>query len=171
MHRAFEWLPIASLVGGAVLVLHGGIGDGAWGLRELRGLSRPLSNEFGTDVHRCVLQALWSDPTESDASMERGVHPNPARGHYLIPKFGHDVTAAFCAREGVELVVRSHQFVREGVKFMHNGRLVCVFSARNYFDREQNDSALLLVAPDEADALRVHTKRLAHRVGPCQRCD
>ena len=32
----FEMLPVAALVGGQVLVLHGGIGDGSWGLDELR---------------------------------------------------------------------------------------------------------------------------------------
>ena len=69
-----------------------------------------------------------------------------------------------CAREGVQLIVRSHQFVREGVKFMHGGRLATLFSARNYFDREHNDSALLLVAPDEQGSLRVRSKRLQQRM-------
>eukprot|EP00966_Prymnesium_polylepis_P069057 1604518-Prymnesium_polylepis.1 len=51
--------------------------------------------------------------------MARGVHFHGERGAG-IPTFGPDVTAAFCVREGLQLVVRSHQFVRQGVKFMHS---------------------------------------------------
>ena len=74
------------------------------------------------------------------------------------------VWQAFCEREHVTLVVRSHQYVREGVKFMHGGHLATLFSARNYFELDTNDSALLLVAADEQGALRVRAKKLAHRV-------
>ena len=86
-----------------------------------------------------------------------------------MPVFGPDVTAAFCAANRISLVVRSHQFVREGVKFMHGGHLATLFSARNYFDQQENDSALLLVAADEQGKLRVRAKRLAHRVARTSR--
>jgi len=88
-------------------------------------------------VPDCVRQALWSDPAESDEEMYLGVHQNPK-----IPvrvQFGADVTASFCKREGLCLVVRSHQYVREGVKLMHGGKLATLFSARNYMDGAQND--------------------------------
>ena len=79
--------------------------------------------------------------------------------------FGADVTRAFCVREGLRLIIRSHQFVPEGVKFMHGGHLATLFSARNYAHKDNpNDSALLLLAHDEQGVLRVRTKRLAHRV-------
>jgi diadenosine tetraphosphatase ApaH/serine/threonine PP2A family protein phosphatase len=135
VHRAFDWLPIAALLGGSALVLHGGIGDGDWGLAQLAyEMPRPLKTLRGAP--RFVAQALWSDPSDSDAEMQRGVHHNVARDPHLndpevMKKFGPDVTEAFCAREQVQLVVRSHQFVADGVKFMHSGRLVTVFSARN----------------------------------------
>ena len=41
VHRTFDWLPLGALVAGQVLVLHGGVGDGSWGLRELRQVRRP----------------------------------------------------------------------------------------------------------------------------------
>ena len=47
---------------------------------------------------------------------------------------------------------------------MDFGRLATLFSARNYFAGEHNDSALLLVAPDEQGSLRVRTKRLQPRL-------
>lgn len=239
IHQAFDWLPLAALVGDAALVLHGGIGDGTWGIHQLRHeVPRPLRSLRGAPVW--VAQALWSDPSDSDAQMAWGVHHNRERDPHLndpkvmmrfgpcaravgrdsnVPRRrlaashagcaylhaavrscparavscatsattprdavdhpetpcapstrchshalwlalclrsalvrgpstathptdcarslrggsgGRDVTEAFCRREKVQLVVRSHQYVAEGVKWMHGGRLVTVFSARNY---------------------------------------
>ena len=48
------------------------------------------------------------------------------------------------ARDSRLAVVRSHQYVRHGYKVMHGGRLITLFSARNYFGRVENDGALLL---------------------------
>ena len=81
-----------------------------------------------------------------------------------IPEFGPDVTAAFCAANDVAIIVRAHQYVRQGDKVMHGGRLVTLFSARNYFSSGKvcNDGALLLVAPDGNGHLRLHAKRLAY---------
>ena len=41
VHAAFEWLPLAAKVADAVLVLHGGIGDGSWGIDDLARVQRP----------------------------------------------------------------------------------------------------------------------------------
>ena len=105
-----------------------------------------------------VGDVLWSDPTHSDSEGAKGVHGSDRGGD--VTMFGPDVTAGFCAREGLQLIVRSHQFVSKGVKFMHGGRLATLFSARNYSGCEANDSALLLLAADETGALRVRAKRL-----------
>jgi hypothetical protein len=41
--QAFDFLPLAALIDGVVLVLHGGIGDGTWGVDALRTtVRRPL---------------------------------------------------------------------------------------------------------------------------------
>lgn len=92
----------------------------------------------------------------------QGVHGSPRGGG--VTEFGPDVTAEFCQREGLQLIVRSHEFVACGIKFMHSGRLATVFSARNYTGVEDNDAALLLFAFDEGGNLRCRAKRLNHRV-------
>lgn len=114
-----------------------------------------------------VLQALWSDPSDSDAEMARGVHGN-SRGHG-IPTFGPDVTEKFCERENLDVIVRSHQYVAEGYKCMHSGHLITLFSARDYLqqasryrksNQEYNCGALLLACPDEHCDIRVRFKVL-----------
>ena len=153
----FEWLPLAALVGDRILVVHGGVGDGRWRLEDLAlGVPRPLADLRVAPAW--VVQALWSDPSDSDADMRRGVHASPRGGCSV--EFGPDVTDRFCEGNGIDLVVRSHQYVRRGYKYMHAGRLVTLFSARNYFGREENDAALLLVARDGYGQIRVRPKRL-----------
>jgi len=167
VHAVFDWLPIAALIGDVALALHGGIGDGTWGIEQLEtGVPRPLQTL--RDAPLMVAQALWSDPSDSDSTMAWGVHHNTQRdpnfnSAEVMKRFGPDVTEAFCAREGLQLVIRSHQFVAEGVKFMHSGRLVTVFSARNYLRAAKNDGALLLLAIDAHGHIRVRAKRLLHR--------
>ncbi|KAH8097611.1 phosphoprotein phosphatase [Aureococcus anophagefferens] len=155
----FAFLPLAGLVGDRILVVHGGVGDGSWSLEDLNDI-RPLASLGGEEAW--VTQALWSDPSDSDADMRRGVHNSPrgaVRGGKIVT-FGPDVTEKFCDDNAVDVVVRSHQYVRHGYKYMHGGRLVTLFSARNYFGKERNDSAILLVARDGYGQIRIRPKRL-----------
>merc|ERR1712008_123774 len=135
--------------------LHGGIGDGNWGLPDLEQVQRPMKDD-SDDIVRNV---LWSDPSDSDSAMRKGVHENDERGGGVV-EFGPDITRAFCEREGISVVIRSHQYVRQGYKVMHGGHLITLFSARNYFEEDDNDGALILLAPDINGHLRLHPKRL-----------
>ena len=90
-----------------------------------------------------------------------GTCTNTTKGKVAI--FGADVTRAFCEANGLQMVVRSHQFVSNGFKSSHSGRLMSVFSARNYDGRHPNDGALLLLARDGDGCLRVRPKVLNHR--------
>ena len=123
IHHTFEWLPLAAVIAEAVLVLHGGLGDGTWTVKDLASTSRPI-RELAPGT--CAMQALWSDPSDSDEAMARGVHAS-GRGPG-IPTFGPDVTGAFCERENLQLVIRSHQFVMDGFKVMHSGKVRTSFS-------------------------------------------
>lgn len=156
VHQTFDWLPFAARVGGKVLVLHGGLGDGSWGLQDLEQVQRPMK-----DVqHSFLLDVVWSDPSDSDDVMWKGVHENPDRGDDKVHLFGPDITEDFCKREDINIVIRSHQYVPQGYKVMHGGHMITLFSARNYVGEDDNDGALLLLAPDRNGHLRVHPKSL-----------
>jgi len=158
---AFDHLPIACLVEEHVLVLHGGIGKGDWDLNDLRNVKRPLRSEhLAAEENNWLRNILWSDPIPDDADDVLndddddgrsecpedvfGVHASP-RNHYSVT-FGWDVTKAFCARNGLGLIVRSHQCIRGGLGFsvMHDNLLMLVFSARDY-EGMANDSSILLI--------------------------
>lgn len=77
LHRAsldlFEWLPVAAVVSGAVLILHGGIGDGLWSLEQLRATRRPVTDDILDDdsSNQILANVLWSDPIDGDESVQK----------------------------------------------------------------------------------------------------
>mmetsp|Transcript_89215 Transcript_89215/g.186451 ORF Transcript_89215/g.186451 Transcript_89215/m.186451 type:complete len:508 (-) Transcript_89215:237-1760(-) len=150
--EAFAFLPLASRIDDKILVVHGGIGDGQWNIHELQKVRRPIRHpDLSRDQNQWLWNLLWSDPIEDDEdgpSNVFGVHASP-RGKLSV-KFGWNITQAFCARNGLDLVVRSHQAKKHGLGFdiMHNESLIRVFSARDY-EGHDNDCAVLSVSNSE----------------------
>ena len=94
---------------------------------------------------------LWhQDDLEQRSDEESGpvfgVHESPRNTTAVL--FGWDITKTFCARNGLAMVVRSHQSKKYGLGFdlMHDEKLIRVFSARDY-EGHCNDGAVLLVRP------------------------
>lgn len=143
-HAAFEMLPLACLVENQLLVLHGGIGDGEWDLQELADAHRPIDDDaLASNLH--LYNVVWSDPIPETVESSFGVHDSPRDGHrHMVVDFGKDVTQSFCARNNIEMVIRSHQtrVGAEGYEVMHGNRLMRVFSARDY-EGHTNDSCIL----------------------------
>eukprot|EP00440_Ansanella_granifera_P015871 gb/GFBE01017244.1/.p1 GENE.gb/GFBE01017244.1/~~gb/GFBE01017244.1/.p1 ORF type:complete len:590 (+),score=90.63 gb/GFBE01017244.1/:1-1770(+) len=152
VHKAFNQLPLAAIIANQILVLHGGIGDGKWSLGDVLFVKRPLDDDGIYDPkNKWIFNLLWSDPivdTAEDGAQGVsdifGVHPS-ARASDAV-QFGWDVTQTFLAKNGLSLLVRSHQCKRGGTGFdvMHEGTLIGVFSARDY-ENHCNDGAALFI--------------------------
>lgn len=151
VNDAFDYLPLGCLIGGRVLALHGGIGQGNWSLQRLREVPRPLSHGALADpANQWLWNILWSDPIEDDQRRQSfGVHQSPRSKTAF--RFGWNVTSAFCAKNGLDLIIRSHQCKKAGFGFdvMHGDSLVRVFSARDY-EGNGNDGAVLHLALQDA---------------------
>ena len=125
--EAFNLLPLAAVLGGKVLVVHGGLfsEDGVT-LDQIRKIDRNRQPpETGL-----MCELLWSDPQERNgrAASKRGVGSS----------FGPDVTKKFLENNGLTMIVRSHEVKDDGYEVMHNGQLVTVFSAPNYCKNTPN---------------------------------
>jgi hypothetical protein len=146
---SYQYLPLATLLGESILVLHGGIGDGQWDLSYLDDLERPINHE-AMARDKVVYNILWSDPIDEDTKGSFGVHDSPRDGHArLVISFGADVTREFCARNGLGMIIRSHEAKScgDGYECMHGEHLMRVFSARDYGNGSmRNDGSILNVA-------------------------
>lgn len=122
--EVFHCLPLAYCLGSKVIVLHGGLfSRDDVTLEDLRKVDR-----FREPPDEGLMsEALWSDPQPMPgrAPSKRGVGLS----------FGPDVTANFLQRNGLKMVVRSHEVKDEGYEVEANGQLVTVFSAPNYCDQ------------------------------------
>ncbi|KAI7844809.1 hypothetical protein COHA_001689 [Chlorella ohadii] len=130
--ETFCWLPLGFVVGGKVLVVHGGppVSCNAT-LDELRKLDR--NREPPEDGPMCEM--LWNDPMDG-----HGMVPNK-RGVGVA--FGPDVAKRWLEANGLQMVVRSHEVKDEGFEVAHDGYTITVFSAPNYCDQMGNKGAFI----------------------------
>ena len=108
----FDWCPLAAVVDGKVLCVHGGLSPELRTIDQMRLIDR--KQEIPHEGAFCDL--MWSDPDDIETW---AVSP---RGEGWL--FGSKVTAEFAQINGLELICRAHQLVQEGYKYMFNDTLV-----------------------------------------------
>ncbi|KAF8539253.1 Metallo-dependent phosphatase-like protein [Trichophaea hybrida] len=137
--EAFSALPLATLIGGKYLVLHGGLfSDDKITLKDIRDYDRHRQRQPGQEG--LMMEMLWTDPQSLP-----GRGPSK-RGVGLM--FGPDVTKRFCENNGLEAIIRSHEVRMGGYEVEHDGRCITVFSAPNYVDSSGNKGAYINIGPD-----------------------
>lgn len=133
----FDRMPVAALVGNAILCMHGGLSPELKDLKQIESIPRPciVSNTS------LVSDLLWSDPdpeVEGWGANDRGVSYT----------FGNDVIDEFIEEFDIDLICRAHQVVEDGYEFQGDRKLVTVFSARNYTGEFENAAAMMCVDAD-----------------------
>ncbi len=134
--EVFCQLPLAHVIENKVFVTHGGIPVDPVSMDAIRKIKRgcePPENGLMSDL-------LWSDPQPfpGKSPSKRGV------GF----AFGPDITDAFLEKNGLELLVRSHEVKEEGYLVEHGGKTITVFSAPNYCDSMGNKGAFIHFGKD-----------------------
>ncbi|NXS67055.1 PPE1 phosphatase, partial [Pandion haliaetus] len=138
LRDVFSWLPLATIIDSKVLILHGGISD-TTDLDFLNALER---NKVRVHIRGVViLDILWSDPRS-----QNGCTPNKCRGGGCY--FGPDVTAKLFERYNLKMLIRSHEFKPEGYEISHNGKVITIFSASNYYEEGSNRGAYIKLNPE-----------------------
>uniref|UniRef100_A0A3P8QL34 Serine/threonine-protein phosphatase n=1 Tax=Astatotilapia calliptera TaxID=8154 RepID=A0A3P8QL34_ASTCA len=159
----FSLLPIATVIDGKILIVHGGISDQTdldflssierhkvSGINQLWPPGVRKNNFLHADTlipttQQCscvqrgkkwfqIVDILWSDPKIQD-----GCSPNTFRGGGCY--FGPDVTQRLLLQHGLQLLIRSHECKQEGYEFCHSGKVITIFSASNYYEEGSNRGA------------------------------
>uniref|UniRef100_F7BM36 Serine/threonine-protein phosphatase n=1 Tax=Equus caballus TaxID=9796 RepID=F7BM36_HORSE len=173
LEDVYTWLPIGTIIDNEVLVIHGGISESTdlnllhhMERNKMKSVLMPpfpidedyaadLKNKVGTTAvprgvrtsgslseqltkHEWeqVIDILWSDPRG-----KRGCYPNTSRGGGCY--FGPDITSKILNRYQLKMLVRSHECKPEGYEICHDGKVVTVFSASNYYEEGSNRGAYI----------------------------
>jgi diadenosine tetraphosphatase ApaH/serine/threonine PP2A family protein phosphatase len=140
----FRCLPVAALVGGSMLCMHGGIGPSLQRVEDIPDL-RPC--DVPHDGVICDL--LWADPeSEFPQNSDGWFAPSDRNISYV---FSEQALSRFLAQNNLDLVCRAHQVMSDGYAFFPSARerkCLTLFSASNYCDAFDNRGAILSVSVD-----------------------
>jgi protein phosphatase len=140
--EAFAWMPIAAVVHGSYLCVHGGIGPMISSVDVIEAITRPIHSDTDTIVRTI----LWADPT--DASVAFG-----ASGRGSGVTYGPVGVKRFLQANSLRAIIRAHQCV-SGVQLMQSMPVCTVFSASNYEVDKANDAGILLVERNKEPTAR-----------------
>jgi serine/threonine-protein phosphatase 6 catalytic subunit len=125
-----DYLPLAALIDNSILCVHGGISPRLKTIDQLRLVDRmmeiPSEGPFS--------DLMWSDPDDIESFILN------ARGAGWI--YGRRAVKDFNHINGLSLICRAHQVVREGYIFWFDQQLVTVWSAPNYCYRCGNQASI-----------------------------
>ena len=148
----FNCMPVAALVGGKILCMHGGLSPQLKSLDDINRIPRP------TDIPDAGLlcDILWADPEPE----QLGWGENDRGVSYT---FGADVVTRFLAEHNLDLICRAHQVMDAGYEFFARRQLVTVFSAPNYCGEFDNSGAMMEVSTDLVCSFKVLRPDVATR--------
>ncbi|KAH7476466.1 hypothetical protein PRIC1_000475 [Phytophthora ramorum] len=147
----FGLFPIFALLNQRVFIVHGGLSNHEnVTIGELLQLDhrREIPTQGTSRADEVFTHLLWSDPRDED-----GWKPS-SRGAGV--EFGPDITKAFCAQNGISLIIRSHECREEGFDIVHDGLLLTVFSASSYCGSQTNKGAYVQLELGDDNEVKPH---------------
>ena len=152
----FRHLPLVTMIAGDIMVVHGGLYDmPEWDLRRIRtDLNRvrdvPITPPY-TDEDLVMQGLLWSDPrpclSHQPSRRGAGIH------------FGAAFTNDWMERNGIKTLIRSHEMYEKGYELHHGLKVITVFSASRYCQKNDNFGAFLVLTEATKSAPEVHRFR------------
>lgn len=149
--EAFQALPIAAVVNGEYLALHGGISSRLQTLDQINDIDRFKEPE---NADLLFNDLLWADPMRGVEKAQSGSEvKNKNRG--ISVEFGWDILRNLLERNKLKTLVRSHEQRDDGFK-MHmwagpnaDPPCITIFSAPNYCEHENPGSILVTASSTE----------------------
>lgn len=129
--RMFNFLSICAIIDDKAICMNGGFGKNFQTIEDLLGISKPIYN-FNSPV---VIEIIWSEPTNALPMFL----PN---SRYYGNLFGVQATEIFLKQNKLDMVIRGHTQVDEGIHKDFNGKVFTAFTASNYLGKGNKSGAL-----------------------------
>jgi serine/threonine-protein phosphatase PP1 catalytic subunit len=137
--EVFEFMPLAAVISGQYLCVHGGLSPTLQFVDQIREIARPA------DASRKGMLAdiLWSDPNPDIPDWA----PND-RGETVC--YGLNAVTQFLETNKLSLIIRAHQMVQTGFEypFAPDESVLTVFSAPCYAGEANNRAAFVVIEKD-----------------------
>lgn len=147
LNEVFEYMSLACLIGKKVLCVPSGIGETVEKIEEIKKIKKPFKLDHGDNSclhNNIVLDLLWSDPVQDLSQNANKL--NEQRSHIAsgkIIKFGVSRIKSFMQKNEINILIRSHEPVEDGVEKFGETNLYTVFSCSDYGGTHKNLAALL----------------------------
>jgi hypothetical protein len=137
VNQLFTVLPLAAILGGSVVCLHGGIGPDCHSIDHLRAIPVPIEDESPVGI---VSQIVWSDPAE-------GVNGFAESARGCGYTFGDTELVDFLRESRCKKLLRAHECVMHGLQPFGNRMGLTVFTTSNYGHRKNAAGFILIAGP------------------------
>ncbi|KAI0982822.1 hypothetical protein GJ496_011522 [Pomphorhynchus laevis] len=135
--KCFDTMPIAAVIDKSIFCVHGGLSPSLTNIQEIQSIQRPINIEDSN----IITDLLWSDPSE----YKQG-YCKSKRGKGVT--FGSNEINTFLEINNLKHIVRAHETMKLGYKYFADGKLLSIFSAKNYGQHGGNDAAILKISRD-----------------------
>ena len=134
--NSFAQFPIACIIDRKYFCVHGGIGSNISTIYQLSNIRRPINT---IESNEAIGELLWSDPSETIPFFM----PSNRGTGYL---YGLKAIETFLKTNKLEVIIRAHQCVQNGIMSNSNNTVITVFSASNYCGTTANNSGVLIIS-------------------------
>uniref|UniRef100_A0A8C6Y8Q2 Serine/threonine-protein phosphatase n=1 Tax=Naja naja TaxID=35670 RepID=A0A8C6Y8Q2_NAJNA len=139
----YSWLPLATIIDNQVLILHGGISD----TTDLNFLNSFHRNKVGI-IHIKVLRYFTGCSSKVPSKWWNQLLDRRWAECVKMGQFHQNSRRRLLQICCMKLLIRSHQCKQEGYEISHNGKVITIFSASNYYEEGSNRGAYIKLNPD-----------------------
>lgn len=171
LNEVFDYLPVAAVVKPNIFCVHGGLSPRVTLIEQLTMLNRFKDLDEGP-----ICDLAWSDPDDTCQKFRANMRgagfsfgANQTKVFLQNNKLLNDHLDGDDAYSDHGFVARSHQLAQEGYQWLHEKRLVIVWSAPNYTYR-QNNKATFMYVPGDQQKIGFH-EFLPHEQSPVKPID
>lgn len=144
IHEMYRHLPVAALVNNNFFLVHGGISSGIHKLESINRYDRTTE-----EPKEELSELYWNDPEPGVPGFEF----NRDRGSHK--RFGRRALERFLENNGLSALIRSHQYVAEGYKYMWDKKLFTIFTTQEYMPWTSNPRCACIVDDKGAEVMNI----------------